>query len=154
VTLTADRIAFALADRFEGHGVDAAAMARHPAYRAAVAVALGAMDERAVIDAVVAQGGSLRGAEDVHRVLVARLRKVPELAAERARLAAERENLRGDAVLRQATMLAGLVLAGALPLDAAVAELVAAGLAYELTSVALDHLCALVGEAAPFEARP
>jgi hypothetical protein len=82
-----EQVAQALAARFAI--LDAPAMLRVPTFRAAAADALhaaGSVDR--VVDEVGALG-ALTGARWPHRLLVARLRQVPELLADRARLAAE-----------------------------------------------------------------
>ena len=80
-------LAHRLAEHFPS--LDAAAMGRHPAFREATAAALGVADERAVVEAVVRQGG-LAGARNPHAVIVSRLRQVPSLAERRRGAAVER----------------------------------------------------------------
>ena len=82
----AEAIARALAERFPE--LDAAAMARHPAFAKAVTAALAVADERSVVEQVVALGG-LAGARNPHAVVVSRLREVPALDADRRRMADE-----------------------------------------------------------------
>lgn len=82
----AERIAYALAARLDG--LDAAAMAAHPAFTKALAAALAVADERSVVEQVVALGG-LAGARNAHAVVVSRLRELPALDADRRRLTDE-----------------------------------------------------------------
>ena len=81
-----DRIAVELARTFPE--VQAARLARAPAFRSAVDAALVLMTEAELVAEVIA-GGSLRGAVNPYGALIARARLVPELARERARLADE-----------------------------------------------------------------
>ncbi len=80
----AERVAFAIAEKLGG--LDAAAMARHPAFVRAVAAALKVLDEDDLVAQVVALGG-LAGARNPHAVIVARLRELPAIAADRRRIA-------------------------------------------------------------------
>ncbi len=61
-------------------------MARHPTFVRAVAAALAVADEESVVEQVVALGG-LAGARKPHAVIVARLRELPAIAADRRRMA-------------------------------------------------------------------
>ena len=81
-----ERVAFALVDKLGG--LDAAAMARHPAFVRALAAALAVGDEASVIAQVVAQGG-LAHARNPHAVVVRRLSALPGLTADRRRIADE-----------------------------------------------------------------
>ena len=82
----AERVARALAERFPE--LDASAMARHPAFANAVSAALTVADEWAIVEQIAAMGG-LAGARNPHAVVVARLRELPTIAADRGRFAAE-----------------------------------------------------------------
>jgi hypothetical protein len=146
-----ERMAVELARRFPGAGVDAAALSQHPAFRAAAEAALRLLDECAVVEAVLAQGRTLRGAEDPHRVLVWRLQQVPRLVEVRARVAAEPATAEREAVMGRVDMLARLVRAGTIPVDVAEEEL-AGGLSPELAAAALGRLHELVALNA-YEAR-
>jgi hypothetical protein len=116
----AERIAWAVADQLDG--LDAAAMGRHPAFQRAVEDALRVVDERGIVEAIVAQG-PLAGARNPHAVVVARLRQLPALAAERARVVDVRaEDARWQAVdraVKRAQTLRGLVDAGTIYADEA-----------------------------------
>lgn len=85
----AQRIAYALAEQLAGV-LDAPAMAAHRAFRDAVDAALAVLDEGAVVERVLAQGG-LGGARNPHAVVVARLRSIPAHVQDRCEAAVERE---------------------------------------------------------------
>jgi hypothetical protein len=76
-------LAIALAQAFPE--VDAQRLARARAFRAGVDAALQVMGEQDLVAEVVA-AGPLRGALNPYGVVIVRVRQVPELVAERARL--------------------------------------------------------------------
>jgi hypothetical protein len=80
------RVASELARAFTE--VQAVRLARATAFRSAVDAALVFMAEAELVAEVIV-GGSLRGAVNPYGALIARVRLVPELARERARLADE-----------------------------------------------------------------
>lgn len=116
----AERLAYALAARLDG--LDAAAMAAHPAFRKAVAAALAVADELAVVEQVAALGG-LAGARNPHAVVVSRLRELPQLAEDRRRMADEQAEARRwaavDRAARRGETLRALVQRGDLFADEA-----------------------------------
>ena len=111
----AERVAFAITERFDE--IDAVAMAAHPAFQKALADALDVLDEAGVVAEVVA-GGTLAHARNPHAVIVFRLRRLPELVANRDRLtgevAEERRWAEVDAAVRRGETLRALVDRGAL----------------------------------------
>jgi hypothetical protein len=117
----AERIAVALGERFDE--LDAAAMAAHPAFLDAAVSALDVLDESSVVEEVCALG-SLVGARDPHRVIVARLRKLSAFVSERARMAEEASEQRRWArvahAVRRGETLRSLVERGDLYADEAV----------------------------------
>lgn len=118
----AERVAGALAERFEM--LDAPAMVRVPAFCASARTALAAAGSVDAVVHEVASLGPLSGARDPHRVTVARLRQVPALVADRARLldelAEERRWAALDSAVRRGETLRALVDRGALFSDEAV----------------------------------
>jgi hypothetical protein len=119
------RVAQGLAERFGE--LDASMLAGRPAFRAALAQALQYLPESGVVDEVVALG-HLAGARSPYGVVISRLRQLPELAAERVRLAeeiAEAQRWRLlDVAARRGETLRELVEAGDLFCDEAVGMLV------------------------------
>jgi len=112
----AERIATALAERFDV--LDAPAMVRVRAFRAGATAALAAAGSVEAVVREVASLGELSGARDPHRVIVARLRQVPALVADRTRLGDELAESRRWAALdmaaRRGETLRALVDRGAL----------------------------------------
>ena len=120
----AGRVAWALAEQLGE--LDPAAMGRHPAFREAAAVALAVVDEAALVEQVVRQGG-LAGSRNAHAVIVGRLRQLPSLAAERRQVADDRAESarwrRVDAAARRGETLRALVDAGSIFADEAMSML-------------------------------
>lgn len=116
----AERIALALAERFDG--LEVPAMAHHSAFRQAVDGALAVLDEETVVARVVAQG-PLTGARNPHAVIVARLRQLPALEGDRHRLMDDHEEARRwaavDRAARRGETLRALVERGELYPDEA-----------------------------------
>ena len=81
-----ERVAAHLAREFPE--IDAALLARGSAFRSALAAALATMTEAEVVESIVSLG-ALAGARNVYGVLIARLRELPTIAADRGRFAAE-----------------------------------------------------------------
>jgi hypothetical protein len=120
----AERVALALGRHFAELHV--AAMARHPAFRAAVDTALAVVSEATIVEHVVALGG-LSGSVNPHAVIVGRLRALPGLEDERLRLADEEAEARRwrrvDSAAGRGETMRQLVEAGHLYGDEAVETL-------------------------------
>ena len=83
---SAERVASLLGEHFAE--LDPASLARHRAFRRAVGAALDLVPVEVVVAQVIALG-CLKGARNSHAVIVHRLRQLPDIASDRARLADE-----------------------------------------------------------------
>jgi hypothetical protein len=82
----AERVARALAHELSD--LNPALLARRPPFRAALAGALAVMPEEEIVPQILALGGMI-GARSPYAVVIARLRELPAIAADRGRFADE-----------------------------------------------------------------
>lgn len=115
-----ERVARALAHELSD--LNPALLARRPPFRAALAGALAVMPEEEIVPQILALGGMI-GARSPYAVVIARLRELPAIAADRGRFADEDAEARRwaavDRAAKRGESLRQLVQREALFLDEA-----------------------------------
>ena len=137
----AEEVACGLAERFTG--IDGSRLLHKPVFREAAELACALMPPEKVV-ALVADDGGLDGARDASAVLIGRLRRLPELVAERRRLAEHRDASRRrrhvETAARRGESLRALVSGGRLYADEALTAITGEFTDADLRAVAVAAL--------------